>query len=390
MTVAAAVIAGQLSPIVAGFAHVGEGIAGKVAEKVIDQAGHYVLEHLANRGLKLDSAALATVMRYDAAGKAVGLLRLDDFDPERDEQGRFAPAGGGATRPMGHPESADLRGWADPDPSLSIAERASRNAEGRTALAKTAEDHAKAFEAHAIAGRLHEVSGNTAKAEEHKAKAQEHKNEAQRMLEAIGDQAKPFFNPELEGWAEQDKKDGDFDESKHPRSANGQFGEGGEVSAGKLANTVLGKPGGFTVRPDGKKVTEGYVVSLPTSAGFNHVIDVKSLIQHGSKAAVHAAVKQGIKDWIAKAKPSVLANPLQHFGGWLQKDEKTKMPIAIHLDVSEVHPGLDSAIRAGRERNQNRGLGPEEQARDFYGRDRHVDVGSSAGRIERGRDAGSS
>lgn len=110
--------------------------------------------------------------------------------------------------------------------------------------------------------------------------------------------------------------------------------------------------GGFSYRPGAKAPTSGYMVSLPTSAGVNHVIDVASLAKTAtSERDVRKAVDDQVHAWIDKTLPGVKDKDEHYLGGWMQKDESGH-PVALHLDVSQRFTDRELALAAGRERNQ--------------------------------------
>jgi len=150
------------------------------------------------------------------------------------------------------------------------------------------------------------------------------------------------------------KDDGDFDESKHPRAPDGKFGEGGSTPKGKaseLTETAL-EHGGFTYRPGASAPTTGYIVSLPPSAGLNHVIDIKELATHAKDlASLKSQIATRIEAHLEKTAAYVGDHADHYVGGYVEKDDAGK-PVALHLDVSEHHADRDKAIESGRARNQ--------------------------------------
>ena len=98
---------------------------------------------------------------------------------------------------------------------------------------------------------------------------------------------------------------------------------------------IRNNPDGFSVTPDGRQPTDGYMVSLP---GRTHLIDPAELNgpQGHEVVAAHTA-----------AHSDVYKNPAMHIGGWTN-DATGKM----HLDPSENIKDRATAERLGRERNQ--------------------------------------
>lgn len=184
---------------------------------------------------------------------------------------------------------------------------------------------------------------------------------------------------------------GDWDETKHPRAPNGQFGEGGgggrmgkaleatptaevltkeEIPAEEIANegrdpeahaleheaqALVGEAlesGGFTYRPGMRAPTTGYIVSLPPGAGLNKVIDFKEMGRAATdREALRRELVGQVKEHLEKSMQHLIYNPTHYMGGYVEKDEKGS-PVALHLDVNEHEPDREKAISAGRSRNQ--------------------------------------
>lgn len=145
---------------------------------------------------------------------------------------------------------------------------------------------------------------------------------------------------------------GDWDEAKHPRAANGQFGEGGSgETAAKLTEQAFAS-GGFTYRPDKDAPKDGYLVSLHKDDGFNHVVDIKEIAkQTGTFSEIKAKVSAQIKEHLDKTLDHLGQNPDHFFGGYVEKDDHGS-PVALHLDVNEHHADRDKAVASGVARNQ--------------------------------------
>jgi uncharacterized protein len=155
-------------------------------------------------------------------------------------------------------------------------------------------------------------------------------------------------------WSKARSDAGDFDESKHPRAANGQFGEGGGETAKTAASLTeqAFASRGFTYRPDKDAPKDGYIVSLPPSEGFNHVIDVKEMAARSTSiVSFNKEVAARVQEHLDKAMAHLAQNGDHFFGGYVEKSDDGK-PVALHLDVNEHHADRDKAIGAGVARNQ--------------------------------------
>jgi|GEM_PF-2409274 len=141
----------------------------------------------------------------------------------------------------------------------------------------------------------------------------------------------------------------DFDPDQ-PRDEQGRFGEGGGGIARTLTERAF-KKGGFSYRPKTPAPKSGYMVSLPTSAGVNHVISIADISdKHTSARELKSEVAGRVREWLSKARTA--AAPDEHYlGGWLQKDEHN-VPIALHLDVSQRFDDREKAVATGKERNR--------------------------------------
>ena len=85
----------------------------------------------------------------------------------------------------------------------------------------------------------------------------------------------------------------------------------------KVLDIVRNNPGGFSVTPDGKQPSDGFMVSLP---GHTQIVNESDL--SGPKGA------QILNDY-GQAHAGALAQPGAHVGGWTDKESgKT------YLDVS--------------------------------------------------------
>jgi uncharacterized protein len=147
------------------------------------------------------------------------------------------------------------------------------------------------------------------------------------------------------------KTDAEWDESQHPRDEHGRFGEGSGTTAGKLTEQAFSS-GGFTYRPGKSAPKDGYIVSLPKSEGFNHIVDIKDLATHATSLdALKKAVTAQVKAHLEKTLDHLAQNTDHYLGGYVEKDENNH-PIALHLDVNEHHTDLDKAVAAGVARNQ--------------------------------------
>lgn len=124
----------------------------------------------------------------------------------------------------------------------------------------------------------------------------------------------------------------DFDESKHPRAENGQFGAG----AGEDLAARSKAQGGDTFDPrTGDHPAKGYSVSI--YKGREQTIPGKEAI-----------TGDHIRDFAEKNK-DLLSDPgtKSHVGTWYNPDDDK-----WYLDVSHVEPNLADAARLGREHNQ--------------------------------------
>jgi hypothetical protein len=157
-------------------------------------------------------------------------------------------------------------------------------------------------------------------------------------------------------WA-QAKASGKFDEDAHPRDDQGKFTSGGGGLSSRIAGPLVSratKQGGFSYRPGAKAPKTGYMVSLPTTAGLNHVVDIQELAKRDpppTEKELREEVRDRVKKWLDKTLPAVQSKPEHYLGGWMQKDDKGT-PQALHLDVSQRFDDRDKATAAGRERNQ--------------------------------------
>jgi hypothetical protein len=126
-----------------------------------------------------------------------------------------------------------------------------------------------------------------------------------------------------------------------------------ERIAGPLASRAAAK-GGFSFRPGSKSPKTGYMVSLPTKEGMNHVVDIHEMASRNpppSEKELRAEVGKRVHDWLTSVLPKVQSKDEHYLGGWMQKDDKGS-PVALHLDVSQRFTDRDKATSAGRERNQ--------------------------------------
>lgn len=130
-----------------------------------------------------------------------------------------------------------------------------------------------------------------------------------------------------------------------------------ELVSQRIAEPLVARAtaqGGFSYRPGAKSPKTGFMVSLPTTAGANHVIDIESMAHRDpppSEKELRAEVSGRVRDWLRSTLPSVQKNPDHYLGGWLQKGDDGK-PVALHLDVSQRFTDHDKATAAGRDRNQ--------------------------------------
>jgi hypothetical protein len=157
----------------------------------------------------------------------------------------------------------------------------------------------------------------------------------------------------------------DFDDDKHPRDERGRFAGGSALGkwaasktgslAGKLLATAQ-REGGFSYHPEGpnkdRTPTSGIMVSLPVSAGHNHVVDIKTISESATREQARKEVKGQIVKWLEKTLPAIKGKPDHYLGGWLERHNNNA--VAFHLDVSQRFDSKDkkAAIKAGRERNQ--------------------------------------
>jgi len=155
---------------------------------------------------------------------------------------------------------------------------------------------------------------------------------------------------------------------KHPRDEHGRFTSGGgelglwaTSRAPKTAGSLLQraeKAGGYSYRPDDPHPTTGYMVSLPTSAGANHVVDIKEMMSRTpppTRAEARAELKKQIAGFLKANLPKLQSMPKDHYlGGWVERHngDKDGTPIAMHFDISQRMPDREKALQAGRERNQ--------------------------------------
>jgi hypothetical protein len=158
----------------------------------------------------------------------------------------------------------------------------------------------------------------------------------------------------------------DFDSEKHPRDSHGEFTSGGlSAWAKKRAPDVAGMllqraedRGGFSYRPDQPDPKTGYMVSLPTSAGANHVVDIKEMANREpppTREEMRAELKKQMASWLKVNRPKLAAMPSDHYlGGWVERHngEEKGVPVAMHFDISQRMPNRTKAIAAGKERNQ--------------------------------------
>lgn len=106
--------------------------------------------------------------------------------------------------------------------------------------------------------------------------------------------------------------------------------------------------GGFSLRPfaAAPSPSEGVMVSLPTSAGLNTVVEMKSDTKESD-------VREAVKAWVEKAMVHAAQNAETYLGGFAERDATGKL-VAFHFDVSQRFPEsqVDRAVQVGRERNQ--------------------------------------
>ena len=105
--------------------------------------------------------------------------------------------------------------------------------------------------------------------------------------------------------------------------------------APSVLDVVRNNPGGFSVTPDGKQPTDGFMVSLP---GHTQIVSESDL--SGPRGGQ-------ILDDYGRAHAGALAQPGAHVGGWTDKESHK-----TYLDVSQRIPGRDAAVAAGKARNQ--------------------------------------
>jgi hypothetical protein len=386
VTVAAAVIASHLTPLLVGFAHVGEGAAGKVVEKVGDQVAHYVIEHIANRGLKLDTAGLALVYRFDfsaeltdddvddwlatkislgladAVEKSAAKLTHDaDWDESahpRDPSGKF----GSGSASSAAPDHGAKHAFSQ----IASMLRKAPAALGRAAL-KEIKSQVHDFK-EAAGGVKALLTGNTVTPEQRKAITHVAVITASYMVSlhfanvlgglarspAVANVTADVASRAADWVMDQMVQDkADWAEEDHPRDEAGRFGSGGGIARTLTEKAV--KKGGFSYRPGEGAPKDGFMVSLPTSAGVNHVVDIKAIASRNpppSRAQLKTELAGHVREWLKKAMPVARGSADHFLGGWVQKDEKTNRPVALHLDISERHTDRDLAIQHGRERNQ--------------------------------------
>lgn len=157
-----------------------------------------------------------------------------------------------------------------------------------------------------------------------------------------------------------------FDEDQHPRDDKGKFSGGLSKWASKVATGYIKSAvkGGFSDRLEGGKPKNGFMVSLAPGAGKGHVIELRASLKeiiatsktkeealakmHEHREQVHAQITA----WVEKHAEFVRNHPDHYFGGYLEKDEKTNAPIALHFDVSQRFQNPREAKVIGRERNQ--------------------------------------
>ena len=111
--------------------------------------------------------------------------------------------------------------------------------------------------------------------------------------------------------------------------------------------------GDFRYRPGATVPKDGFMVSLPPSNGLNHIVDSKSIASHAtSEKALREDARARLTAHLEKTAAFVQSHPGHFVGGYVEKDDHTGKPVALHLDVSEHIPDQDKAVAAGRARNQ--------------------------------------
>ncbi len=157
------------------------------------------------------------------------------------------------------------------------------------------------------------------------------------------------------------------DDDKHPRDERGRFTSGGGSDLGKwadkraplLAGALLAKAqreGGFSYRTGGKPSERvpksGFMVSVPTSEGLNHVVKIEDMAKNAKDlASLNNEIKGRVEGWLKKTLPAIQQKHDHYLGGWMERhnDGTNK---ALHLDVSQRFTDKDKAVNAGKERNQ--------------------------------------
>lgn len=101
----------------------------------------------------------------------------------------------------------------------------------------------------------------------------------------------------------------------------------------KVVDVIRQNPGGFSVSPDGKIPSRGYMVSV---AGRTKILDEHALAGEGAHSIINDYARQNA---------DVLKTPGAHIGGWTDKGK-------VYLDVSHNVTNQRAAVKAGKMGNQ--------------------------------------
>lgn len=131
-------------------------------------------------------------------------------------------------------------------------------------------------------------------------------------------------------------------------------GAGGEAAGALTAQAF--RTGGFSYRPGAQSPKVGYMVSLDRSEGHNVIISLQSMMDATHAVDVHGPVVSQVKDWLKKNVPVASSKSEHYLGGWVKynapEQQPPKIPLELHLDMSERMQDRQKAIASGVSRNQ--------------------------------------